>query len=96
MKRLDKLLSKQLVDAHMIRLINQKFSRMETPVIDQTFQPDAGNKRKRCGICPRKKDKKTKNSCNLCRIPICEECRVSLCINCWNEDERLTGLQAVY
>jgi len=38
--------------------------------------------RKRCYICPRSKDKKTKSICNKCNNFVCEEHSKSLCIQC--------------
>nr|CAI5865823.1 unnamed protein product [Callosobruchus analis] len=39
-------------------------------------------KRRRCGICERKKGKKTKISCNKCKRAMCGDCRAYICKNC--------------
>lgn len=48
-----------------------------TPVV----QPPK-SKRRRCGTCPSKKDRKTNHYCFKCNIPICLECSITLCSNC--------------
>jgi len=40
------------------------------------------SKRKRCGICPGKMDRKTNTSCHACKIPICAQCSIKVCPNC--------------
>lgn len=40
--------------------------------------------RRRCQICPSKKDKKTKHTCHACHIYICPEHLISYCENCSN------------
>ncbi|XP_046658922.1 piggyBac transposable element-derived protein 4-like [Homalodisca vitripennis] len=47
---------------------------------DQEEQPD--NKQKRCYMCDRKKDRKSKSRCNGCKKPVCKDHSVDLCKNC--------------
>lgn len=57
------------------------------------FMPEEANKNhplqpnaapKRCGDCPRKKDRKTKYCCQNCSKPICQEHIKALCSECSN------------
>lgn len=41
-------------------------------------------KRCRCALCDRKKDNKTKETCQACERPICQEHRVYLCVDCYD------------
>ncbi|XP_033228146.1 uncharacterized protein LOC117179985 [Belonocnema kinseyi] len=43
---------------------------------------DKLEKRKRCKLCPSKDDRKTSYCCTLCRIPVCENHRLVVCLNC--------------
>ncbi|XP_066583594.1 piggyBac transposable element-derived protein 4-like [Prorops nasuta] len=54
---------------------NQKMSDMEKVTFDQG---------RRCLLCNRKRDKKTRVGCSACRRPVCEEHRFTLCDNCLN------------
>lgn len=47
------------------------------PVPTQTI-----SKRKRCSICPAKKDRKTNTICVICKLPICLQCALKVCPNC--------------
>lgn len=40
------------------------------------------SKRKRCAICPAKKDRKTSTYCEMCHNPVCMKCAKSVCPNC--------------
>nr|XP_022910280.1 uncharacterized protein LOC111421369 [Onthophagus taurus] len=76
-------LSQQLVEDHLNRrLTNQRLPRelrlnigriVKKPISEQPSQANSDGKRKRCGICPRKNDKKTKNSCMYCKIAMCDD-----------------------
>lgn len=50
----------------------------------QEERPVAPGERKmrRCSICPRSRDKKTKHVCTSCRRPICDDHRVEICCEC--------------
>ncbi|XP_049961955.1 uncharacterized protein LOC126482027 [Schistocerca serialis cubense] len=41
------------------------------------------SKRKRCSVCPSKKDRKASRACARCRTPLCLECSTALCPNCF-------------
>lgn len=53
---------------------------LEDPAIPP--QQLAKSKRRRCGICPTAKDRKTNNCCSKCKIPICLKCAAMICPNC--------------
>ena len=40
------------------------------------------NQARRCALCDRKKDKKTRVGCSVCTRPVCEEHRFPLCVTC--------------
>lgn len=89
-----KLLAKQLVESHLNRrLCNQRLPRelrlnigriLLKPITHENVNQNTENQRKRCGFCPRKNDKKTKNVCDSCKIPMCDNCRPNICKNCLN------------
>lgn len=41
-----------------------------------------GGSKRRCGLCPRKKDKKTALQCQSCAKPVCLDHRAMICISC--------------
>ncbi|KAG5900712.1 hypothetical protein JTB14_038230 [Gonioctena quinquepunctata] len=49
----------------------------------QRAEETQGNKkRKRCGLCPPKKDRKTSYVCRACEKPICLKCCCTVCPDC--------------
>ena len=56
-------------------------SRENEPRIQLVSAPSE-HKYTRCKFCPRQKDKKTKERCVSCEIPICKEHTVTICANC--------------
>ena len=44
--------------------------------------PKCSNARKRCQVCPREKDTKTKSTCSKCSISCCQKHLHSVCDNC--------------
>jgi hypothetical protein len=88
-KRFDfiKTLGLQLIDENLCSRIatNKKVSSkvrkliaeilgIEIPIIDDPRQRTNKSKRKRCAICPSRKDRKTAIQCDLCKLPICNQC----------------------
>lgn len=51
------------------------------PLVQRAF-PVVLDKSKRCSLCPRGSDKKTKMACSDCRKPMCRDHRSSKCLNC--------------
>ncbi|XP_055010215.1 piggyBac transposable element-derived protein 4-like [Boleophthalmus pectinirostris] len=50
----------------------------------QDNRPKTSNKRKRCQICPSKKDRKTQTVCSECNKYMCGQCSVQFCQPCSN------------
>lgn len=87
-------LGRSLCTEHMTRRINnnkipRKLRSLTADilgvVLDHNFEPQEAatlSKRKRCGICPGNKDRKTNTYCEACKIPICLTCAKKLCPNC--------------
>lgn len=42
--------------------------------------------KKRCGLCPRSKDRKTNIQCPACEQPMCNDHRMYLCTDCGGHD----------
>lgn len=42
--------------------------------------------KKRCGLCPRSKDRKTNMQCPACEQPMCNDHRMYLCTDCGSQD----------
>lgn len=42
--------------------------------------------KKRCGLCPRSKDRKTNLQCPACEQPMCNDHRIYLCTDCGGQD----------
>lgn len=87
-----KNLARQLVEPHLNRrLANSKLPRelrmsiariLDKPIpTEENLQQNDG-KRRRCQICPRSYDKKTKDICTTCSKPMCDTCRVHVCKDC--------------
>lgn len=91
-----KTLAKELCRPHVVtRISNPKISlklrNLAADIFDFEFshplepQPRVGtSKRKRCAICPSKKDRKTNTFCSMCKKPICKECAINVCPLCKN------------
>ncbi|XP_024935496.1 piggyBac transposable element-derived protein 4 [Cephus cinctus] len=59
-------------------IINSMIGEDDTPVP----QIIPGGSKRRCGLCPRKKDKKTALQCQSCAKPVCLDHRAMICISC--------------
>lgn len=59
-------------------IINNMVGEEETPAP----QLLPGGSKKRCGLCPRKKDKKTASQCQSCAKPVCLDHRAMICVSC--------------
>nr|CAH7739588.1 unnamed protein product [Callosobruchus chinensis] len=91
-KKFTKLLARQLAEPYLnIRLYNSRIPRELRLNIGRVLNKQLpieesrsiqNQKRRRCGICERKNDKKTKISCNKCERPMCGDCRAYICKNC--------------
>lgn len=94
-KCLDALIM-HLVTPHMIRRskepslrialrvsINTILNQNEEPVVEKRIELAS---RKRCGLCKRDSDRKTKFQCPSCLRPMCDEHRTYLCIDCAGQD----------
>lgn len=71
------------------RLPREMRKRIREFVGESSEEPPAKipNSRKRCQVCPAKKDRKTKHTCQACHKFICPEHIVSFCSDCiYNED----------
>ena len=44
------------------------------------------NTKKRCGLCKRQQDRKSRFACPSCERPVCEEHRAALCVDCIGRD----------
>lgn len=87
-----KILARQLAEPYLnIRLCNSRLPRelrltigriLDKPVPVEEREDLQNQKRRRCGICDRQNDKKTKISCIQCRRPMCGDCRSYVCKNC--------------
>ncbi|CAH1985576.1 unnamed protein product [Acanthoscelides obtectus] len=89
-----KILARQLAEPYLnVRLYNFRLPRelrigisrvlnKALPQEERGELSNQGQKRKRCGICDRKNDKKTKMSCSKCSRPMCGDCRAYVCKNC--------------
>lgn len=44
--------------------------------------PPPSDKRKRCQLCPRQRDAKTRTACRGCRKYICSQCTLPFCLDC--------------
>lgn len=85
-----KNLGRFLVEPHMIRrLHNQHLPRelrykiaeiLDKKVPTSEISKTVDNKRKRCALCPRNKDRKTQFRCSECQKPYCMDCRANLCL----------------
>ncbi|KAL3972417.1 XC chemokine receptor 1 [Sarotherodon galilaeus] len=53
-----------------------------TRTADATPRDSSPVKRRRCRVCPRSKDVKTKILCHECRVYVCTNCAVTYCPNC--------------
>jgi hypothetical protein len=88
-----KNLSRALVEPHLKRrLYNERLPRELRKVIGKILQEDVPKhapafegKRKRCELCPRERDRKTKFVCKACNKAYCLECRAGLCADCEND-----------
>lgn len=89
-----KNLSRALVEPHMRnRLHNQYLPRELKVLIGGILKEDVprekvrtGEKRKRCELCPKGKDRKTQFVCVSCNRSYCLECRASLCAMCSHDN----------
>nr|CAI5870546.1 unnamed protein product [Callosobruchus analis] len=91
-KKFTKLLARQLAESYLnIRLYNSRIPRELRLNIGRVLNKQLpieesrsiqNQKRRRCVICERKNDKKTKISCNKCERPMCGDCRAYICKNC--------------
>lgn len=89
-----KILARQLMQPYLnMRLCNSRLPRelrstigrilhKPVPVEDKGEVNIQNQKRRRCGICDRSNDKKTKMSCIKCTRPMCGDCRSYVCKNC--------------
>lgn len=88
--KFQKNLSRSLVEPHLRRrLYNLNLPRELKKMIGGILKEEVprqevrvGEKRKRCELCPKGKDRKTKFVCNSCNKSYCLECRASLCAEC--------------
>lgn len=90
-----KNLGRMLVEPHMIRrLHNQHLPRelrykigeiLDKEVPTSGISKTVDNKRKRCMLCPRNKDRKTQFICIMCQKPYYIDCRANLCSKCEKE-----------
>nr|CAI5836789.1 unnamed protein product [Callosobruchus analis] len=86
-KKFTKLLARELTEPYLnIRLLNCPFPRelrlsigrilnKSLPIEESTRRDVQNQKRKRCGTCEPKNDRKTKISCNKWKKPMCGACR---------------------
>ena len=92
-KEFCKILSRQLAEPYLnARLCNSRIPRelrlnigriLKKPLpMEEKEDANPNQKRKRCGICVRSNDKKTKMSCSKCLKPMCGDCRANVCKNC--------------
>lgn len=58
---------------NILHVNEQNFSDNERPVLDRKM---------RCSLCARKKDKKTQMQCPSCSRPMCDEHRSYICVEC--------------
>lgn len=86
-----KMLSFQLVEEHLKRRsanerlprgIRMNISRILKKPLQPLILQNRETKRKRCGICPRRLEKKTNVQCKFCGVPICTSCQVKICESC--------------
>ncbi|XP_039468119.1 piggyBac transposable element-derived protein 4-like [Oreochromis aureus] len=63
-----------------------------TRTADATPRDSSPVKRRRCRVCPRSKDVKTKILCHECRAYVCTNCAVTYCPNCAASRSHDTGL----
>lgn len=89
-----KILARQLAEPYLnIRLCNSRLPRElrlsigrvlnKTLPLEERQNPNhQDQKRRRCGICERRNDKKTKMSCSKCARAMCSDCRSYVCNNC--------------
>ena len=73
--------------SHKRRLFILEMSKSLLPCreIEPITQPGCApseTKYTRCKFCPRQRDKKTKERCLSCKIPICKEHTITICANC--------------
>ncbi|GLD46595.1 piggyBac transposable element-derived protein 4 [Lates japonicus] len=59
-------------------------SRAQVPTSMAPVKPIRANKRKRCQVCPSKKDCKTHNICRRCEKYVCRGCTLLYCPACAN------------
>lgn len=88
-----KKLSYQLVKDHLSRrFYNERLPRelrliqgkiLKQPLPSKCHNADEPlNKRKRCQLCPRSKDKKTNLMCESCHRAVCRDCLAIICKDC--------------
>lgn len=89
-----KELAKELVQKHMERRMTNdrlprelrlSIARILKKEIEPVSPEKNAGKRRRCGLCPRSRDKKTKNMCDICEKPMCDDCRANICKYCHTE-----------
>lgn len=86
-----KTLAKELVEpalrtrlrcVHLPRELRLTISRILGEPLPLAQRQNDGGQLKRCGICPRRSDRKTKVACAHCSVPICAQCTIRICQNC--------------
>ncbi|VEL42457.1 unnamed protein product [Protopolystoma xenopodis] len=65
-----------------LRMITSRVFKVPLPERPAPVVTNVASKRKRCSICPYKKDRKTNSVCSSCKIPICNTCSIIVCPNC--------------
>lgn len=65
-----------------LRMITSRVFKLPMPERSVPAVSNVASKRKRCSICPYKKDRKTNSVCSSCKIPICNTCSIIVCPNC--------------
>ncbi|GFO49386.1 PiggyBac transposable element-derived protein 4 [Plakobranchus ocellatus] len=79
-RRMIKHLPRQLTTT--IDLVLDKDPEGDTQAQNAAQSTAVRSKRKRCAVCPAKRDRKTSSHCNLCGKPICSEHMVPSCNSC--------------
>lgn len=71
-----------------IPLSDRKVMKRIAGVGDEEDVPRDGAAEGFCAYCPRRKNKKTKKSCSLCKIPVCPTHTIHLCLKCNENDAK--------
>lgn len=64
-----------------LRMVIMSILHMDTEKMDN-LEKVTWNQGRRCVLCDRQKDRKTRVGCSACKVPVCEEHRFPLCSTC--------------